>query len=225
MTNNKMVNAMILECNTSVYKPLEAYTWVNNYFWPFQLPLNLAYRNTEDPALTWGFQQSLQYGGLTMLGNMGPNRCLNMVKYADSFNMTLKTGVKDEDSLRGSNNLIMYNMPTTLRGSTNSASREMSVKQLPWQPDRLRQQRMTRKQPKSQPPTGASWYRPTKEQQRSPKYTQNTLLFWSCERSTTDRKQEAHVVYTDQHFKVMSGQQSCQLMRGCEKLTYVLYTM
>ena len=54
------------------------------------------------------FKQSFQYGGLTMLANMKPDQCLNMVKYADNNCITLKTGVKDEDRLRGSNNLVKY---------------------------------------------------------------------------------------------------------------------
>ncbi len=100
MTNNEMVNTMILDCNTSVYKPLEIYTWANNYVWSFQLPLNLDYLNPEDTSLTWAFQQSFQYSGLTM--------CLNMAKYADNNRITLKTGVRDEGRLRGSNNLMKY---------------------------------------------------------------------------------------------------------------------
>lgn len=108
LTNNELVNTMILECNTSVYKPLEVYTWTNNYVWSFQLPINLEYLNTEDVSLTWAFKQSFQYGGLTMLANMKPDQCLNMVKYADNNCITLNTGVKDEDRLRGSNNLVKY---------------------------------------------------------------------------------------------------------------------
>ena len=43
-----------------------------------------------------------------MLANMKPDQCLNMVKYADNNCITLNTGVKDEDRLRGSNNLVKY---------------------------------------------------------------------------------------------------------------------
>ena len=108
----------------------------------------------------------------------------------------IEAGVKDADRLRGSNNLIIFWMANSMRRSTNRASRQVSVKQLAWQPDRLRQQGMTRPQPKSQPPTSASWYRPKMEQQGSSNNTQNTG-FWSRQRSTTDGKQEPHVVCRD----------------------------
>ena len=83
-----------------------------------------------------------------------------------------------------------------MRRSTNKASREVSVKQIASQPDRLRQQGMTRQQPKSQPPASGSWYRPKMEQQGSSNNTQNTW-FWLRRRSTTDGKQEPHVVCRD----------------------------
>ena len=102
-----------------------------------------------------------------------------------------------------------------LSWSTNSASGEMRVKHLAWQPDRLRKQRMARQQPKSQLPTDPSWYSIDQKWSNKASNTQNTFSFWSRRRSTTDGKQEAHVVYSDQQFKVMSGQQGCQLKRGC----------
>lgn len=108
LTNNELVNTMLLEVNTNVYKPLEVYTWANNYVWSFQLPISLEYLNTEDVSLTWAFQQSFQYGGLTMLANMSSEQCLNMVKYADQKCITMATGVKDENRLRGSTNIVKY---------------------------------------------------------------------------------------------------------------------
>ena len=43
-----------------------------------------------------------------MLSNMDSTMCLKLVQYADNNCITLKTGVKDEDRLRGSNNLVKY---------------------------------------------------------------------------------------------------------------------
>ena len=81
---------------------------INGYMWSFQLPTNVKYLNTEDTSLTWAFQQCFQYEGLTMLVNMEPTMRLKLVKYADNNCINLKTGVKDEDRLRGSNNLVKY---------------------------------------------------------------------------------------------------------------------
>ena len=75
---------------------------------PLQLPLNLNYLNTEDTAMAWAFQQSVQYGGVTMLTNMDSGKCLKMVKRAENNCITLKTGIKREDRLHGSNNLVKY---------------------------------------------------------------------------------------------------------------------
>ena len=108
LSNNEVCNSLVLQCDTNIYKPLEVYTWTNGYMWSFQLPINVKYLNTEDTSMTWAFQQCFQYGGLTMLANMEPTMCLKLVKYADNNCITLKTGVKDEDRLRGSNNLVKY---------------------------------------------------------------------------------------------------------------------
>ena len=43
-----------------------------------------------------------------MLVNMEPTMRLKLVKYADNNCINLKTGVKDEDRLLGSNNLVKY---------------------------------------------------------------------------------------------------------------------
>ena len=109
LTNNELVNTMILECNTSVstshWRSTPGPTTMYGHF---NSQINLEYLNTEDVSLTWAFKQSFQYGGLTMLANMKPDQWLNMVKYADNNCITLNTGVKDEDRLRGSNNLVKY---------------------------------------------------------------------------------------------------------------------
>lgn len=59
-------------------------------------------------GLLWAFQQRFQFGGLTMSTNMDSDKCLKMVKHAENNCITLKTGVEDEDRLRGSNNLVKY---------------------------------------------------------------------------------------------------------------------
>ena len=43
-----------------------------------------------------------------MLVNVEPTMCLKLVKYTDNNCINLKTGVKDEDRLLGSNNLVKY---------------------------------------------------------------------------------------------------------------------
>ena len=109
---------------------------------------------------------------------VGPDRCLNMVKYA-----TLSSWLIEGRSQRCRQASWIQQPHHLLDGQQYEAIYQQSIKagereQLAWQPDRLRQQGMTRQQPKSQPPTSASWYRPKMEQQGSSNNTQNTG-FWS----------------------------------------------
>ena len=57
-------------CNNSACRPLEAYTWANNHVWSFSASFQPRLLNTEDTAMAWAFQQSFQFGGLTMSANM-----------------------------------------------------------------------------------------------------------------------------------------------------------
>ena len=108
LSNNEMCNSLVLQCDTNIYKPLEIYTWTKGYMWSYQLPISVKYLNSTDVSMSWAYQQCFEYGGLTMLSNMASTMCLKLVQYADNKGINLKPGVKDEDRLRGSNNLVKY---------------------------------------------------------------------------------------------------------------------
>ena len=129
--------------STNIYRPLtQMRETINGYMWSFQLPINVKYLNTEDTSMTWAFQQCFQYGGLTMLANMEPTMCLKLVKYADNNCITLKTGVKDEDRLRGSNNLVKYILANNKTVIQQHVPSNKSLKQRDWHHWQRQQRRM-----------------------------------------------------------------------------------